>query len=369
MNYTLDLAAGLTQVLADDANIYLYGNGRISQSQITNPQSPEYFLGDALGSVRQLADTTGAVTLTQSYAPYGDVVSSVGTSQTSYAFTGEALDANGLSFLRARYYAPQDGRFVSRDIWRGDHKRPVTLNGWQYAYSNPIRYSDPSGQDPWWCAESSDPAECFEQWRRRCEPPETTTSVFFVCGFGVGNCKTDFLEDYGNTLIFGDVVRWAIRKGYTTKFYESNSGGAKLTVANEIKSDIEKIVNKDPSSSSTIFLLGHSAGADSAVYGTYLYASGGGSYSNIGGIALLDSYLNIPGVGNGNIINEADQVDNNVPFWGGYSHDGALGELDFGSRLNKEFEGYKFPYTTTHTDLAVNAKAQAAIIAYFESRR
>ena len=79
VNYTLDLNAGLTQVLQDGTNTYLYGNGRISESQITNSQSPEYFFGDALGSVRQLADTTGAVTLTQSYAHYGNITQTVET--------------------------------------------------------------------------------------------------------------------------------------------------------------------------------------------------------------------------------------------------------------------------------------------------
>ena len=49
--YTLDLAAGLTQVLADETSTYLYGAGRIAQE---GPAGREYFLGDALGSVRQL---------------------------------------------------------------------------------------------------------------------------------------------------------------------------------------------------------------------------------------------------------------------------------------------------------------------------
>ena len=62
-NYTLDLAAGLTQVLADGTNTYLYGNGRISQHDTGTPDN-SYFLVDALGSVRQLADPLGAVTLT-----------------------------------------------------------------------------------------------------------------------------------------------------------------------------------------------------------------------------------------------------------------------------------------------------------------
>ena len=44
MTYPLDLNTGLTQVLSDGANIYLYGNGRIAQM---NGVDPAYFLGDA----------------------------------------------------------------------------------------------------------------------------------------------------------------------------------------------------------------------------------------------------------------------------------------------------------------------------------
>jgi RHS repeat-associated protein len=142
VNYTLDLNTGLTQVLSDGTNTYLYGNGRISQ----HATQTEYFIGDALGSVRQLTDATSAVTLTQSYAPYGEVTQSVGTSQTSYAYTGESRDANGLTYLRARYYASEDGRFISRDTWSGEYNRPLSLNRWNYVEGNPINAIDPSGK-------------------------------------------------------------------------------------------------------------------------------------------------------------------------------------------------------------------------------
>jgi len=55
--YTLDLNADLTQILADGTNTYLYGNERIAQY---SGMSPSYFMRDALESVRQLADNTGA---------------------------------------------------------------------------------------------------------------------------------------------------------------------------------------------------------------------------------------------------------------------------------------------------------------------
>ena len=61
-----------------------------------------YFLGDALGSVRQMTDETGTVTLARTYDPYGNVTSTGGTSSTSYGFTGETTDTSGLVYLRAQ---------------------------------------------------------------------------------------------------------------------------------------------------------------------------------------------------------------------------------------------------------------------------
>jgi len=47
--------------------------------------------------------------------------------------------------LRARYYNPTDGRFISRDTWSGDVNNPHSLNRWMYVEGNPINYIDPTG--------------------------------------------------------------------------------------------------------------------------------------------------------------------------------------------------------------------------------
>ncbi len=141
-NYTLDLASGLTQVLSDGTHTYLYGNMRIAQQDST---STEYFLPDALGSVRQLVNETGTVLLAQAFQPYGETLSSAGTGSTTYGYTGEWTDSSGLVHLRARYYAPGMARFLTRDPWDGDARRPMSYNGWLYGYANPLRYIDPSG--------------------------------------------------------------------------------------------------------------------------------------------------------------------------------------------------------------------------------
>jgi hypothetical protein len=77
--FTLDLNAWLTQVLADGSNTYLYGpstgSGQASRISQETPENIDYYLGDALGSVRQVLtdDPTSKVVLERDYAPYGEV--------------------------------------------------------------------------------------------------------------------------------------------------------------------------------------------------------------------------------------------------------------------------------------------------------
>jgi RHS repeat-associated protein len=120
----------------------LYGLGRIAERQ---GAASEYYLGDALGSVRQLTNDGGTVTLARNYEPFGRTSQSIGTAQTDYGFTGEFTDASGLIHLRARYYQSLTGRFTTRDSFEGDVNTPASLNRFNYAHSNPVLYTDPTG--------------------------------------------------------------------------------------------------------------------------------------------------------------------------------------------------------------------------------
>jgi RHS repeat-associated protein len=61
--------------------------------------------------------------------------------------SGEQYDPDlGLYYLRARYYNPATGRFLSRDPLDGKAIDPKTLHKYLYAGGDPINKIDPTGK-------------------------------------------------------------------------------------------------------------------------------------------------------------------------------------------------------------------------------
>gem|GEM_PF-3891141 len=135
------VAAPLSQVLSDGTANYVYGHDRLRA--LGGP----WYVGDALGSVRQTLDDAGGVLGSMQYDPWG--VPTAGTPQP-FGFTGE-LHSAGQVYLRARWYAPGQGTFTSRDPFAGFPEMPYSLHAYQYAYSNPVRWTDPTGENPLAC--------------------------------------------------------------------------------------------------------------------------------------------------------------------------------------------------------------------------
>jgi RHS repeat-associated protein len=118
---------------------YTYGLQRISQTQagVTS-----YYGYDGHGDVRFLTDSTGAVTDTYDYDAFGNSIDSTGTIANVYRYQGEALDAEtGLYYLRARYYDPVAGRFLTVDPLVDQGERPYV-----YAGADPVNRHDPTGE-------------------------------------------------------------------------------------------------------------------------------------------------------------------------------------------------------------------------------
>lgn len=107
----------------------------------------EFPLFDALGSERTVTSSSQISTGALNLDSFGNSVGGSGSSASPYTFaatSGYRSDGDaGLSFVGARYYDAQMGRFISRDTY---------LDQKPYAYcdSDPVNAVDPSGHDAGW---------------------------------------------------------------------------------------------------------------------------------------------------------------------------------------------------------------------------
>lgn len=149
-----DVSGSLSNVLVETNSsntiqkYYLYGNNMVSQGG-SSSSSRQYLITDAQGNVRFLTDSSGNKIRAYNYDPFGNILATTGTADGIYRFSGEQNDPeSGMYFLRARYYDPDSGRFISRDPIKGFLSQPQTTNPYIYAWNNPINLSDPSGKLP-----------------------------------------------------------------------------------------------------------------------------------------------------------------------------------------------------------------------------
>jgi len=140
--FTWDIAAGLPVVL-DDGNQYVYGAGLNAMKQGGNWY---YYLADGLGSTMAIVDSSGASQKSYSYDVYGEATPSGGLAN-EFDFAGQQTDGTGLQYLRARYYDPETGVFLSRDPMA---KGPGwTSNHYAYVGGSAPNSSDPTGLCGW----------------------------------------------------------------------------------------------------------------------------------------------------------------------------------------------------------------------------
>ncbi|MFZ1084498.1 MAG: RHS repeat-associated core domain-containing protein [Terracidiphilus sp.] len=132
---------------------YTYGLQRISQNlspTVTGNSTwtPSFYVYDGAGSVRQLTDINLKVTDEYEYDAYGNSFTKSGTTPNNYLYRGEQFDSDlGLYYLRARYYNPNTGRFISVDPLNGDPTDPISFQKYLYANGDPVDFDDASGKN------------------------------------------------------------------------------------------------------------------------------------------------------------------------------------------------------------------------------
>jgi len=103
-----------------------------------------WYLADKLGSVRDVANASGAVIDHVVYDSFGQTTSETNPANDRFKFTGRELDyTTGSYYYRSRYYDSTIGRFAIQDLAGfagGDY------NLYRYVNNGPASKVDPSGQ-------------------------------------------------------------------------------------------------------------------------------------------------------------------------------------------------------------------------------
>ncbi|VAW32539.1 hypothetical protein MNBD_CHLOROFLEXI01-523 [hydrothermal vent metagenome] len=139
--YTND-NAGLSQVLVSNdgttTTLNLFGLDLIQQDDGSETRT---LLIDGLGSARvEMVGNT--IENTTTYEPYGKLLTQIGSSGTTYGYTGEQYDtATSLVYLRARYYNPNLKAFMSRDPFSGWVGLPASQHPYSYVHNNPMTHT------------------------------------------------------------------------------------------------------------------------------------------------------------------------------------------------------------------------------------
>ena len=110
-------------------------------AKANNKDQMSYYLHNIHGDITEIVDGGGKILNRYVYDPFGNLKESLERINNKYKYAGEQYDEiTDQYYLRARYYAPQIGRFTQEDAFRGDG-----LNLYAYVSNNPLKYVDPSG--------------------------------------------------------------------------------------------------------------------------------------------------------------------------------------------------------------------------------
>ncbi len=132
---------------ADGNNVitkyYIHGAGLLAMVTPANAVYTYHF--NAVGSTVAMTDSTQVMVNKYAYDPFGNVVNQVEAVSQPFKFVGQygvMTEPNGFYYMRARYYDPEVGRFISEDP-SGFEGGDVNLCA--YASNNPVLLIDPLG--------------------------------------------------------------------------------------------------------------------------------------------------------------------------------------------------------------------------------
>ena len=124
-------------------------DGNVLATERFQQNATQYYLynKDIQGGTSSLVKEDGSADATYQYTDFGETtIQGDDQAKNEVCYTGGIYDqSTWLYYLNARYYNPEDGRFMTEDSYRGEIMNPETGHLYVYCANNPVNYVDPSG--------------------------------------------------------------------------------------------------------------------------------------------------------------------------------------------------------------------------------
>ena len=148
--FSLPVIAVVRQGEADLRYYVYFPNGAVLYSIEASDNSRHFYHFDEVGNTVFLTGDDGGVTDSYGVTPYGEVVTRSGNTENPFTFLGaygvKQIAGTSLFYMRQRWYDGTAARFLTTDpLFLPD---PLSINPYQYARANPLRFVDPTGLAP-----------------------------------------------------------------------------------------------------------------------------------------------------------------------------------------------------------------------------
>ena len=124
-------------------------DGNVLATERFQQNATQYYIynKDIQGSTSSLVKGDGSADATYQYTDFGETtIQGDDQAKNEVCYTGGIYDqSTELYYLNARYYNPEDGRFMTENSYRGEIMNPETGHLYVYCANNPVNYADPSG--------------------------------------------------------------------------------------------------------------------------------------------------------------------------------------------------------------------------------
>ncbi|WP_139490061.1 RHS repeat domain-containing protein [Brevibacillus dissolubilis] len=108
-----------------------------------------FYYPNSHGDIVYVKDKSGVTLNEYQYDVWGNITSQRESMSNPFKYSGEFYDPETkLYYLKARYYDPNVGRFITEDTYKGQVSNPHSLNLYTYGWNNPLKYNDPDGHNP-----------------------------------------------------------------------------------------------------------------------------------------------------------------------------------------------------------------------------